>query len=232
MRRVAWFLIAFALAAPHARADEITLPPLEGNSGSCWPLGCGLRIRSAIRIDALTIFNTTTQSAEGTIEAANYRFSLSTTKTSSATLGLDMSRNVGRNSTLVFTMNVATPGFFPPGTTRTFALTTPFVFSPFDGNLLLDIQKDRTINEGDGPVFVNVNTNAAGVATAIDEIGPNGLGGNSGPLLLRNVAMNVGFSGEPFGPKFAPTPEPASWLLIASGLAGIALRRRRQRDAI
>jgi hypothetical protein len=224
MRRIAGCLIAFALVAPPARADEITLPPLEGNSGSCWPFGCGTRIQtvfdaalfpSAMRIDALTFFNTTEQIAEGFAEPAHYRFSLSTTAKTSATIGGNLDANLGADARQLAEFTI--DGFDTFFTTKTVPLTSPFVFSPATGNLILEISKNQTGNFGDGPIYANVNTNAPGVSTVIDD-----LGGGTGLSIQRNVGLNVGFSGQ-F--EAAATPEPSSLLLIGSGLF-VAIRRR------
>jgi hypothetical protein len=236
-RAIVSCLFGLTVAAPCVRADEIVLPPFEGNAGSCAPFGCGTRIQtvfdaelfpSAFRIDALTFFNTTDQGAEGFAEPAQYRFSLSTTAKSSATIGSNLAANVGADAKPVAEFTITDFGTF--FTTKTVELSTPFVFSPFNGNLLLDITKNQTGNFGDGPIFVNVNTSARGVATVIDDLGPNPLGGTSGGVLARNQAFNVGFSGDFFGPSFAPTPEPASLLLVGTGFAALVARRRRRAD--
>jgi hypothetical protein len=224
-------LLLAIVASPPVRADEIVVPPLAGNSGSCWPFGCGTQIQtvfdaalfpSAVKIDALTFFNTTVQSAEGGAEPANYRFSLSTTPKSSATVGTNMGANLGADNRLVAQWNISDWTFF---TTLTLPLDAAYVYSPFVGNLLLNVEKNQTVNAGDGPIYANVNTNAPGVATVINDLG------NGSPSLQRNVAVNVGISGQFFGPAFnpgtpSPTPEPASLLLIGSGLAALVVRRR------
>jgi hypothetical protein len=87
---------------------------------------------------------------------------------------------------------------------------------PFRCSEAIEITKNQTGNFGDGGIFANVNTNARGVSTVIDDLE------GTGPSLQRNVGLNVGFSGQFEG---AATPEPASLLLIGSGLV-IVVRRR------
>ena len=223
MPRLVWCFIAVALMARPARADQITLPPLEGNSGSCWPFACATRIQtvfdaalfpSAMRIDTLTFFNTTDQSAEGFAEPARYRLSLSTTAKSSATIGGDFDANVGSDARQVAEFTIA--GFDTFFTTRTVPLASPFVFSPAAGNLLLEISKNQTGNFGDGGIFANVNTNARGVSTVVNNVE------GAGPSIQRNVGLNVAFSGQFEG---TATPEPSTLLLIGSGLF-VVIRRR------
>ena len=167
-----------------------------------------------MRIDALTFFNTTPQSGEGFAEPADYRFSLSTTAKSSATIAGNLDANPGADARQVAEFTIA--GFETFFTTKTVQLTSPFLFSPGKGNLLLEITKNQTGNFGDGGIFANVNTNARGVSTVIDDLE------GTGPSLQRNVGLNVGFSGQLEG---AATSEPASLLLIGSGLF-IVVRRR------
>jgi len=228
MQRLVWCVIAVAFAARPALADQITIPALEGNAGSCWPFACATRIQtvfdaalfpSAMRIETLTFFNTTDQSAEGFAEPAVYRLSLSTTAKSSATIGGNFDANVGSDARQVAEFTIA--GFDTFFTTKTVPLASPFVFSPATGNLLLEISKNQTGNFGDGGIFANVKTNAHGVATVVNDLG------GSGPSIQRNVGLNVGFSGQFEG---AATPEPSSLLLIGAGLV-VAIRRRLRSNA-
>ena len=145
-----------------------------------------------IRIEAITFFNNFEQSAEAYIEPAHYQFSLSVTDVSSETVTNDFEANRGRRVEEVaeFTVTGTETGFSDGAFgTLTLALTKAFVYSPRRGNLLMEIQKDRSSCDGDGPIYVDGTTNAEGVTLVTQEFG-----------IFSRVGMTVGFAGKIPGP--------------------------------
>lgn len=180
-----------------SQTHEIVIPEPDGRSGLCEPFECSTRIQqvfdastfpSMIRIDALDLFNNFVQSAEGFVEPAHYQFFLSTTPASSTTVTADMDGNLGPNHRLVAEFTVADFDLFFSGALR-IPLTAPFVYTPRQGNLLLEIRKDHTANFGDGPIFVDGTTNAVGVTLVTDQFG-----------VQPALGMSIGFVGKFLGP--------------------------------
>ena len=74
------------------------------------------------------------------------RIYASTTSRSAAVPSTTFAENIGTNNTLVFdgTVNLTTGNLPGPGNTRqfdyVFPFTTPFLYDPADGNLVLDLQ--------------------------------------------------------------------------------------------
>ncbi len=136
-----------------------------------------------------------------------------TTTRSVAGLSTTFADNLGANNTLVFdgTVNATTGNLPGPGNTRqfdyVFTLTTPFLYDPAAGNLVLDLQFE-----------------ANGSAIRIDLV--------SGDPTVREVAngfSSTGTSGSslPFAKptQFTFVPEPATGALLGLGAAGFLCRR-------
>ena len=102
-----------------------------------------------------------------------------TTTRSVAGMSTTFADNLGTNNTLVFdgTVNVTTQNLPGPGNTRqfdyVFTLTTPFLYDPAAGNLVLDLQLDST-----GPAlqidFVSGDPTVKEVANSSSSTGTSG----------------------------------------------------------
>ena len=141
----------------------------------------------------------------GRLNTGTFNIFLSTT--SAAVDGLnttDFDANRGADNTLFgsFALGGAAP--------RTLAFTGPgFFYNPSIGNLLVDMRISITLGGDDV------------------EFGANS--GNAGGVYSRATNFGTGFEGVGLQTRFVSTPEPASILLVATGLGGIAAIRWRRR---
>ena len=160
---------AFVLAAflgscvtTELRAQVIVVPNAQatndGNASATTPTGAALvrsmRIFDASQFAALSGPSFLTQFAwrpdrilgQSGPHSVNLRIYASTTTRSVAGLSLTFADNLGADNTLVFngTLNWTTGNLPGPGNTRQFDIvfpcTTPFLYDPAAGNLLLDTQ--------------------------------------------------------------------------------------------
>lgn len=191
-------MFAATVGAQRPGSDELVVPHSDNVSGLCEPFECATRIQqvfdastmlAGMRIDALDLFNNVSQSAEDFIEPATYTIFLSTTGASSTTLSANMDANVGPNVRQVAQFTISDFSTRFTGTFRV-PLAAPFVYNPRQGNLLLEIRKDRTGDFGDGPIYVDGNVNASGVALVTDMFG-----------VQRSFGMSVGLVGQFLGPR-------------------------------
>jgi len=241
--RISALVMVAALSAPAVvAADTITLPAPAPDGGSCAIFGCGTRYQqiygsslfpSPFEITSLTFFNTTMESAEAFVEPAHYQFRLGTTATAWDAMTTNFDANAAGPLVTVADVTVTDYDFtFAPGpsVSRTIALTLPFLYDPRMGNLILDVLKDTSEEAGDGPVYIDHNSGVGGVSSA----GNFARGGvESSRFVLLGGGIVTQFNGTALstGPgPVAPTPEPASLLLLATGAAILHARRSRFRD--
>ena len=145
-------LHAQVVVVPNAQATN------DGNASATTPTGPALvramRIFDASQFAALSGPSFLTQFAwrpdrilgQSGPHSVNLRIYASTTTRSVAGLSMTFADNLGADNTLVFngTLNWATGNLTGPGNTRQFDIvfpcTTPFLYDPAAGNLLLDTQ--------------------------------------------------------------------------------------------
>jgi hypothetical protein len=180
------------LQAGHAQ-DQFVVPPSDGRVGLCEPFECSTRIQQVMngslfpakmRIEAIILYNDVPHSAEGYVEPAHYQFFLSETGVSSETITTDFDANVGPNNTQVIDWTVSDYSVFFRGG-LTLPLSKPFTYDPRRGNLLIEIIKDRTSRDGDGPIYVDGNIDVDGVAMLSSDFG-----------IRPRTGMTVGFVGK------------------------------------
>jgi len=181
-RRVgfAFLLAAFlgSCATTELRAQVIVVPNAQatndGNSQGTTPTGPALvrtmQIHDASQFGTLSGPSFLTQFAwrpdmtlgQSGPRTVKLRLYASTTSRSVATLSTTFADNIGTNNTLVFngTLIWTTDNDPGPGNTRqfdiVFPLTTPFLYDPAAGNLLLEFQQDA---DGSAITFDRVSGN-------------------------------------------------------------------------
>ena len=173
-------------------------------------------------------------SAFGPSTLSNVQISLSTTTSSSTSLDTTFANNVGLDNTQVFSGPLTLSSQATDsgnGTTPAFdisiPLTTPFLYDPSQGNLLMDIR-----NIGGGPSLNSLGFDAVGdstgigasVASAPSPAGATDSTGTTGGFLITQFQITP--EGQQIPP---PVPEPSQWgAAFAIGLLGVGLLRRRR----
>jgi len=241
---------ALALTAPRACAQIVVAPganaAVEGNINNFFPFNIGdsanfdryqqvygaseftslptgglLITQIAFRPDAIggAAFSST---------LPNVQINLSTTSTAVDAMSDTFASNVGANDTVVFSGALSLSSAFtgPAGGPKDFDilinLSTPFLYDPSAGNLLLDV---RNFGGGTTTPFDAENTVGDGVsrvATYADGVNPA-----TGDF-RDSVGLVTRFT---FAPDIGVVPEPGTLALAGTGLlplAGAVVRRKRR----
>jgi hypothetical protein len=231
----AWLL---TFGAVSARADSITVGTTTG-WGACVPFGCkdvsiyqqvysAALFPSVLAITGVDFFNEVDHyMGDRYLDPARYEVWLSTTPAAVNHLDpVDFAANRGADSTRVFAGRLggsadgeAPPG---PGSTVPFTWTVAFTYDPRVGNLLLEVRKTGGTFFGDDGAYLDFDDDEPGTSLVSDFVGGGYWDNRSAGLITR---FN-GIAGEGVNP--APVPEPATMVLLGTGLLGAALRSRRR----
>ena len=229
-------LLLVAAGAHSARAAAVTVG--VAGDGNCYTFMCNdsgtdtgqsfdyqqvysaSAFSSPIAIGSETFFWEFAQKFGGSdiLLGGTYVFSLSTT--SKAVGGLDgstLSNNLGPDNTEVASVTIPAGGV-SFGTAFTFANTTAFAYDPSKGNLLLDISvfnQDNVLSDTPGISFVDADDTGS-VTSRAYQLFDGADFSTADPTGLVTT----------FGSAAPGVPEPGSLLLLAGGLAALALRRR------
>jgi hypothetical protein len=154
---------------------------------------------------------------------SDIQINLSTTSFGPDGLNTTFATNVGADDTVVLNrgpLSLSSAFTGPAGGPKNFdiiiALTTPFIYDPSLGNLLLDVR-----NFAGG-----ITTAFDAQQSAIDSVSrvTSGFGGSVGSI--SGIADTAGLVVQL---TIHPIPEPATLLLLGSGLAGVGFVRRRKK---
>ena len=222
------FAALIGVAVPSAATADPIVVGVPPNAAGCIPFGCndGIRYQQIYAAAAFPglfaiaaiAFPHTLDPISNQIDPANYQIVLSTTPRQVGQLSADFNSNVGADAAVVFAGPLA--GEVPRGSSLTFTLAVPFVFDPAAGNLLLDVLKQGGTFFGDDGVYLDYQTRMNGLSSSIQ------LQISSGVNADPTGGLVTVFTGEGAdGP--APVPEPATLLLLGSGIAVGLLRRLR-----
>ena len=163
-----------------------------------------------------------------TVDTSSFNIYLSTSPYFPNTIGShtlitsNFAANKGADNTLVLSgsgtffssSGCSTPG--PCAFDMIFNLSTPFLYDPTKGTLLLDTQFTGWSDTGSGSLDGEAFSGSGGSVAQVD---------GSGNVNLHGPIVQFGFT------PLTPVPEPASMTLLATGLAAIAgtVRRKRTR---
>ncbi len=148
---------------------------------------------------------------------------MSTTSAAADTMNATFGSNVGANDTVVFPQGPLSlssaftgPAAGPKDFDIVINFTTPFLYNPSAGNLLLDV---RNFGGGSTTQFDAQNLNGDGSSRDYSDIDSN-VGGASGTL--TSFALVTRFT-------FTPVPEPSAGILLMVGGFLLAAFRERSR---
>ena len=218
-------VVALACGSP-AVAETITIGAT--NSSNLFPFGVGpgeanayfgtyQQIYAAAAFSgpisiSQVAFTTTTVGGSPLSLTSAFSLNIGTTSASPSAPGSDYDANRRPDLVQVFSGSVSIASTGRAAFDFVIPFTTPFVYDPSVGNLLLDV---FITSNSRGPVpFAGGDTWMTGRVYNLD--------GTGSPYPGPNRALLTRFSGT----DLEPVPEPATFGLLASGLAALYARRR------
>ncbi len=220
------FLVAclLLLTAASAGAGTIVIGTPNG-AGNCFPFGCAYQAEyqqvynanqfsGTVTITGLKFYNNFYNEDATAMNTGEWNISLSTTGYDASTLTSTPANNIGADNTLVFAGNLAQPWAF--GDTLEITLSTPFTYNPANGSLLMDVIANAS--DPNGRIFFDATSDAVtGRLFYYSGVTAGGVG------VTSSYGLVTGFE------TGSAIPEPASCLLIAPALLGLAVLRRKFR---
>jgi hypothetical protein len=150
--RVRFSILLAALISTPSLANSLIIGlPADPSTGNCFPFGCAYlgeyqqvytssQFSGPLQITGLQFFNTEAEDPTNNatvMNSGNWTISLSTTSADWNTLSGTFASNVGTDNTQVFNGSLVQPWSF--GDTLNIPLSTPFNYTPSQGNLLMDV---------------------------------------------------------------------------------------------
>jgi PEP-CTERM motif len=243
IRTAYWAVLVFILAGCSLQAGSLVLGnPPKTATGNCDPFGCpaffglgtyqqvylGSAFPSEISIAGLTFFQGQVQNG-GQLGGGTYSLSFSYTPFNPGGLNLnDPNNNIGADSQSFFTGTL--PPLTPEGTGSFLVITgAPFDYNPADGNLLLTVTVSGATTSS--PVLF-LNQSQCGPKTfcpaGASVVSSDAYFGviNGTPISGGNDTGGLVTGFDYSNPT--TTPEPASLLLVLSGVGFFGYRRRKR----